>query len=55
MDDYRTDHSDPKGPLKRNHPKQLYTQNVLIDAVANTNAQIREEIYYSLISGGLFS
>ena len=54
MDDQRKGHIDPKGPKKRNRPKQLQTHNLPTDDVENINAQIREEIYYSLTSCGLF-
>ena len=36
------------------YSKQLQTDNLLTNDVENTNTQIREEIYYSLASRGLF-
>ena len=54
MDDQRKDHIDPKGLKQRNCPKQLQNHNLPTDDVENINSQIREEIYYSLKSCGLF-
>ena len=38
MDDQRKDHTDTKRPPKRNHPKQLQTNNVPTYDVENTNS-----------------
>ena len=54
MDDQRKNHIDPKGPKQRNRFKQLQTHNLPTDDVEILTAQIREEIYYSLTSRGLF-
>ena len=54
IDDQREDHPDPERSPKRNHIKQLLTHNVPTDDVENTKAQIREKIYYSMISCRLF-
>ena len=43
-----------KGHPQRNHPKQLWTYNVPNDDVEILTAEIREEIYNSLISSRLF-
>ena len=54
MDDQRKDHIDPKGPKQRNCPKQLQTITCRPMMWKILTAQIREEIYYSLTSHGLF-
>ena len=54
MDDQKKDHIDPKGPKQRNRPKQLQTNKLPTDDVQNINRAIREEIYYSRTSRGLF-
>ena len=50
MDDKRKDHVDPKGPKQKNICKQLQTITCL-----PMMWKIREEMYYSLKSRGLFS
>ena len=54
MDDQRKDHVDPKGPKQRNPSKQLLTHNLPTMMWKILTEQIREEIYYSLTSRGLF-
>ena len=43
-----------KDPEKRNHPQQLQTNNVPTMICKILTVQIREEIYHSLMSHGLF-
>ena len=38
MDDQRKDQIDPKGPKRRNRPKQLQTHNLPTDGVENINS-----------------
>ena len=55
MDDQRKDHIDTKGPKQRNHPnnyRPITCQPMMWKLLI---AQIREEIYYSLTSCGLFA
>ena len=53
MDDKRKNHPDPKRPPKRNYPQQIQTIICLL-MIWKLTAQIREGIYDSLISCGLF-
>ena len=53
MDDKKRDHIDPKRSLYGNCLQQLQTHIMPTDYVENT-VRIREEIYDSLISRGLF-
>ena len=55
MDEKREDYSDPKRHHQNNRPKQRKTHNVLTNYVEILTAQIREEIYYSLISHRIFT
>ena len=54
MDDQRKDHIDPEVLPQRKHLKQLQTHNTTTHDEENINSKIREEIYYSLTSCGLF-
>ena len=54
MDDQRKNHIDPKGLKQRNRLKQLQAHNLPTEMWKKLTAQIREEIYYSLTSRGLF-
>ena len=51
VDNQKNDHIDTKGFKQRNRPEQLQTHNLPTNDV---EAQIMEEIYYSLTSRGLF-
>ena len=55
MDDQKKDHIDPRGPKLGNQVQQLQTHNLPTDDVTILTVQIREEIYYSQTSWGLFS
>ena len=52
MDDQRKDHIDPKRPKQRNRSKQLQTCRPMMWKILTT--QVKEEIYFSLTSCGLF-
>ena len=54
MDDKREDHSNPKAPPQRNGSKNNRTITCQAMMWKILTAQIREKIYYSLISCGIF-
>ena len=52
--DQKQGHINAEGLFQGNSPKQLQTHYLLSDDVKISTAQIKEEIYYSLTSCGLF-